>query len=610
MCGIAGIFKLGLTPQPPEYNERVADRLRHRGPDGEGHFVDERVSLYHSRLEIVDTTAASAQPWSLPDGPILVFNGEIFNYKSFQVQGKHQTDGDVEVLYHLLKDASLAALEQLNGFFAFAFYDAQKGRMVLARDRYGVKPLYYYCDANIFAFASEIGPLLELVGNQPLNHDQLYTYLRFNYSAGEATIFKNIKRLAPGASIEVSSDGIKLGHWYKPQFNSSNQSLHGLLDDAVRLRLQADVPVGCFLSGGLDSSIISALAIQHKPDLHTFTIGFKEQSWFDESAWSEKVAKHIGSNHHVFKLSEEDFLGNLENFMEGIDEPFADSSAFNVFVLSGEARKHIKVALSGDGADELYRGYRKHRALHMMQIGVIRNLIKATRIFTPGMEGSRNSATGNRFRQLKKLQKLSGVNDRIRQEILATISGHDYVEQLLVPRINTQIFDRTFEVPEHLSFLSLGDSFDLNIVLTDDMLVKADRFSMQQALEIRNPFLDYRVVEHAMRLPLDQKINRTHQKIILRKTFGQYLPEDILNRSKKGFEVPLKKWLTGALKTKVEQDWLNLDRIHSEGIFHVDAVKALWAKLNSHQPGDSAARIWALIVYQNWSKKYSEYIAQ
>lgn len=608
MCGIAGIYKFGTNPTSPVFQPEVAARLRHRGPDGEGHYVNERLALYHARLEILDTTAASSQPWSSQGGPVLVFNGEIFNYSAYHKQRAYATEGDVEVLYYELKEKGINALSDLNGFFAFAFYDSHNHDLLVARDRFGVKPLYYYCDNTVFAFASEIAPLLELTGQHAINQDQLYTYLRYNYSAGTSTIFENIYRLAPGAAIRITPKGISIDNWYKPVLIPSSGSLEHLLEDAVKLRLHADVPVGCFLSGGLDSSIISALAIKHKPDLHTFTIGFKEQSWFDESAWSEKVAKHIGSEHHVFRLSEDDFLSSLDGFLDAIDEPFADSSAFNVYVLSGEARKHIKVALSGDGADELYKGYRKHRALSMMQKSVVRNLIRATGIITPGIEGGRNTATGNRFRQLKKLQKLAGANERLREELSATISGHNHVKDVLKNTFSRTLFDRTFDIPEHLSSLSLGSALDLNIVLADDMLVKADRFSMQQSLEIRNPFLDYRVVEHAMGLAPSEKINRKDQKVILKKTFGHYLPKEIVTRSKKGFEIPLKKWLTGALRSRVENEWLNMDRLQSEGIFHADAVWSLWQKLNSAQPGDSAARIWAIIIYQNWSEHYREFI--
>jgi asparagine synthase (glutamine-hydrolysing) len=608
MCGIAGIFKFGVHPTPPAYQPDVAARLRHRGADGEGHFINERVAMYHARLEIIDTTAASSQPWSIAGGPILVFNGEIFNYRVSYQQRKYATEGDVEVLYYELKDKGIDALSALNGFFAFALYDADRQEMLVARDRFGVKPLFYYCDGDTFAFASEIAPLLALTGQHRINQDQLYSYFRYNYSAGTSTIFENIYRLAPGSAIRINTKGITIENWYKPEVIHPASTFEQLLEDAVKLRLHADVPVGCFLSGGLDSSIISALAIKHKPDLHTFTIGFKEQSWFDESSWSERVAKHIGSEHHVFRLSEDDFLNSFDGFLGAIDEPFADSSAFNVYVLSGEARKHIKVALSGDGADELYKGYRKHRALSMMQKNVIRNLIRATGIITPGIEGGRNTAVGNRFRQLKKLQKLAGADERLREELSATISGHNHVKELLRSTFSRSLFDQTFEIPAHLSSLSLGTALDLNIVLADDMLVKADRFSMQQGLEIRNPFLDYRVVEHAMGLPVSEKINRKDQKVILKKTFGHYLPKEVLTRSKKGFEIPLKKWLTGALRSKVENEWLNKDRLQSEGVFHTEAVWSLWQKLNSGQPGDSAARIWAIIIYQNWSQHYREFI--
>lgn len=599
MCGIAGVFyKNGGTVKAPD--AKVLQLLRHRGPDFQAHESKDNCTLYHARLSIIDTSTASNQPFcDEAKEHLLAFNGEIFNYKDLGSQfGKLHTSGDVEVLFESLKTKGKHCLDLLNGFFAFGFYDSKKESLLVARDRFGVKPLYYYNDENTFAFASELKPLLQIVGKQDIDPEQLYTYFRLNYCSGPGSIFKNIYRLLPGQLIEVSKNEISIETWYKaPQINNQN-SLAALLNDAVKLRLQSDVPLGTFLSGGIDSSVISALAIKHKPDLNTFSIGFEKETFFDETRYSELVARHIGSKHHVFKLNEEDFLNHIDPFLNNIDEPFADSSAFNFYVLSELTRKHVTVALSGDGADELFKGYNKHRALMLSESAGNRFFARAA-AFVAG-RGSRDGKLNNKLRQLKKFATLAGLSETEKQKFLASISTGDDCHRLLKYNFSETYFDSLFETYKSFERFSFEDTFDIHTVLADDMLVKADRFSMQHGLEIRNPFLDYRVVEFALNLSKNEKINSKGQKLILRKEFEGLLPPEIFSRSKKGFELPLQKWLSGPLKSKIENTLLSRERIEDEKILNWPRVKQIMDSAFSDNPGDDAAKLWALVVFQGW----------
>lgn len=611
MCGIAGIFYFNQVTQNKFCDHAgVLDLLRHRGPDSQTFKEFNRAALYHSRLSIIDTSAASNQPFLSEDKQTgLVFNGEIFNYKELQPQFDHlKTNGDTEVLFNELNAKGKDCLNMLNGFFAFGYYNEYKHALLLARDRFGVKPLYYFKDDEKCVFASELKPLLKIIGPQALDHDQVYAYFRLNYCAGPQTIFKNVYRLLPGQCIEITDNHFSVDTWYKAPKAESKHSIVELLDDAVKLRLHADVPVGTFLSGGLDSSIISALAIKHKRDLNTFSIGFESESYFDETGYSESVAKHIGSNHHVFKLKEDDFLNNVSDFLKCIDEPFADSSAFNFYLLSKYTRQHVKVALSGDGADELFKGYNKHKALLMSGDTKSALLAKTASVMFPLSSNSRDGYLKNKIRQLKKFNDLIKLSGAEKQKFLASISTDEACHLLLLQKNDASCFNALFKTTHSLSDFNINDTFDIQTVLADDMLVKADRFSMQQGIEIRNPFLDYRVVEFALNLGNDQKISKTGQKIILKNNFANLLPKDIVSRSKKGFELPLQKWLSNNLRSTVENDWLNKDKINSEQLLNYAYIGELKSKVFSGNAGDSAAKLWAVIIFESWMQNFKDYI--
>jgi len=615
MCGIAGIIYLNeIEPKNRVNSQKILELLQHRGPDNQTAKHFKHSSFFHSRLIIVDASQASNQPFTdASDHEAIVFNGEIFNYKILQRQFQNlHTTGDTEVLFRLAQGERKNCLNQLNGFFAFSYYNEKENYLLLARDRLGVKPLYYYADREKFAFASELKPLMELVGPQELNPNQLETYFRLNYCAGKESIFKNVFRLLPGQCIEIKDNTIYVDHWYvapKTDLGShlNKTDIVTLLDDAVQLRLQADVPVGTFLSGGLDSSIISALAKKHHPGLKTFSIGFENEHYFDETKYSELVAKHIHSDHYVFKLQEDDFLNNIGIFLGGIDEPFADSSAFNFYMLCKQTKQQVKVALSGDGADELFKGYHKHRALLLSENFYVKFFSRLSS-WIPARKSSRHGSFQNKLRQVRKFNTLTNLQVSEKQKFLASISDHRQVKQLLKNQSSFVYFDSLFKSSDSYRNFNINDTFDLQTVLSDDMLVKVDRFSMQQGIEIRNPFLDYRIVEFALNLNTDQKINKSSQKIILKNHFRHLLPEEIFTRAKKGFELPLQKWLSGSLRSELENNWLNCDKIKSENILHSAQVESIKKELFSDSPGDSAARIWAIIIFESWLQNFKDYI--
>jgi asparagine synthase (glutamine-hydrolysing) len=610
MCGIGGIFYFeGNDHKKFNDHQRVLEKLKHRGPDFQNYFGSPNCILYHARLSILDVSNASNQPFS-KNNQHLCFNGELFNYLNIKNELTNiASSGDVEVMHGLLgqKEKS-SALNKTNGFFALAFYDQNTNELIIARDRLGIKPLYYFADKNKIAFASELKPLLELVGEQELDEEQLYTYFRLNYCAGNKSIFKNIQQLEPGYFLKATTKGIEKVKWYEVPKTAGTNDLYTLLNDSTKLRLHADVPVGCFLSGGVDSSIISALAAKQHKQVHTFSIGFKDEPFFDETKYAQLVAKHIGSAHHEFKLSNTDFLENIHPFLNNIDEPFADSSALNVYILSKLTKKHVKVALSGDGADELFKGYNKHKALMLSRKFTTKFFAKIVAPVAGSIGESRQGSIQNKVRQLKKFEHLISLNAIEKQSFLAQISSNEEVNNLFSNKVNASYFNSLFKVNELYKSFELEDVFDLQTVLKDDMLVKADRFSMQHGLEIRNPFLDYRIVEYALNLKADQKINTQEQKIILRKTFANLLPEEIFNRSKKGFELPLWKWLNNEMKNEIETKWLSKELISDQKLFNYAQVEKLKKQLFSNKPGDSAAKVWALIVFQNWYLQNNHFI--
>lgn len=629
MCGITGIFAFNLVGKFNKIHVTAATMaLDKRGPDFQDIYLDDWVALGHRRLSIIDTSEAGNQPmWDESGRYGIVFNGEIFNFRELREELKlggtsFHSHCDTEVLLKLYIREKEKCLNRLNGFFSFCIYDKIDQTLFLARDRYGIKPLLYWFDEDKFIFASEMKSMLHYGLEKEIDHLSLFTYLQLNYIPAPYTIFTHVKKLLPGHYIKVAYQQLEEGVYYdlpdvdretEDDYETAKERLKTLLDTAVQRRLIADVPLGAFLSGGIDSSVVTALASRHKPDLHTFSIGFRDEKFFDETGYARLVAKHCGTQHTVFSLTNDDLYRHLHSILDYIDEPFADSSAIAVYILSRETCKHATVALSGDGADELLAGYNKHEALwRSLHPGTRERMVAALEPLWNLLPQSRNNRVSNRVRQLARFA--GGMKKKLpdRYWQWAGFAGESEAMKLLAPSVREKVADEEYERRKAgwLRALDGAGSFndllrtDIGLVLANDMLPKVDLMSMANGLEVRLPFLDVDVVNYVTTLPESFKINAGMRKRILQDAFRDILPPELYNRPKKGFEVPLLKWFRKELRSTIVDDLLGDSLIREQGIFDAGSVGDLKKKLFSANPGDIHARIWALIVFQSWWKKY------
>ena len=634
MCGITGL--LALKPAATNLLHKVAAanaRLYQRGPDSGAEFTDGIIGLGHRRLSIIDTSSCAAQPMEDKSGRyVIAFNGEIFNFAELAAEhlkpvweriGGPVSHSDTEVLLYLLIEYGPKCLEWLSGFFAFAFWDKEKGELLLARDRYGKKPLLYYAVDEYVAFASEMKALFEYGIPRKLNFTALHQYLQLNYVPQPQSMIAGVKKLKAAHYMRVGKSGITE---YKPYYelkthpehygdltyDAAKAALVAKMDKAVEERLIADVPVGAFLSGGIDSSVVVALASRHTDKLRTFSVGYKDNPYFDETKYAKLVAEKYKTEHTVFSLTNNDFLEHVTDVLDYLDEPFADSSAIPVFILSHHTRMYVTVALSGDGGDEVFAGYNKHGAeWRVRQNSMLNMLVKAGHPLWEMLPKSRNSKIGNKVRQLHRFAEGARLGERERYWRWAAFNNPQGADALLQSSSRAGV-DTAMMAQEKATLLEvIGKAdynemlvADMNLVLLSDMLVKVDLMSMANSLEIRSPFLDYKVVEFAFGLPSEYKINGQLKKRILQDAFRPLLPEELYNRPKQGFEIPLLGWFRNELWSLINDDLLDRKFVEAQGIFNPDATEALKQKLKSNNPEDSHATVWALIVFQYWWKKY------
>jgi len=544
----------------------------------------------------------------------LVYNGEVYNYQTLRsglekggVEFISSSDTEV-VLHHLITHGS-KGLSDFNGFFALALYDKHTDQMLIARDRFGIKPLYWSTQRGTLSFASEMKALLPMLPAQRIDKTASYFYFLLNYIPGDLSIYEDVHKLAPGHFLSWENGNTSIERFSpvlppisinkaESDYDGNVTQLKELLDSSVSDRLVADVPIACFLSGGVDSSIIAAIAAQKKPNLKTFSIGFKDNSYFDESRFSQEVAAHIGTDHSVFNLSSEDMLESVMASLSILDEPFADSSAIAVHALSKMCSKEVTVALSGDGADELFGGYNKHRAhLRAAQSKTVDALMGLASPVLGQLPASRHSAFGNKSRQIQRYLKGAKMPPLDRYWYWASWTDSEYVEKLLS------------NLPEQVRIDSLKRRFhngeegldsvlraDLTMLLPGDMLVKVDRMSMANSLEVRVPFLDHRLVDFAMRLPISHRIGHGNSKRILKDAYRPMLPTSVFDRPKKGFEVPLESWFNGPLRQQIEEA-LDPDRAAETGILSPDFVSGLRTRFRKGKCAKEVHLIWALVVW-------------
>ncbi|PIQ22076.1 MAG: asparagine synthase (glutamine-hydrolyzing) [Cytophagales bacterium CG18_big_fil_WC_8_21_14_2_50_42_9] len=632
MCGISGVY--AFSDVGHDFLDKLkasTDAIEKRGPDSQGHFYFEKCGLGHRRLAILDLTTDGAQPMTDESGRYtIVFNGEIFNF--LQLKQKLIENGytffsgtDTEVILKLYIKEGRKFLKRLNGFFAFAIYDKEEDALFIARDRMGVKPLLIYKDEDKLLFASEMKSMLAFGIPRKIDYTSLYQFLQFNYIPAPASIFKGVRKLEPGHYLYIKKNRVLKKAWYRIpydqkkvnnnplSYDQQKDKLVTLLDDAVKRRLVADVPLGAFLSGGIDSSVIVALAARHTERLNTFSIGYKDEPFFDETRYAELVAKKYNTNHTVFSLTNNDLYAHLFEVLDYIDEPFADSSALAVYILSKRTREKVTVALSGDGADELFAGYNKHLGdFKVRQGGMAAEAVTALGPLWDVLPKSRNSAFGNKIRHFQRFAEGMTASHKDRYYNWASLADEDEARSILSKKSRQQIARNIYkkrkrQILEHLH--PDGDInevlyTDMQLVLQNDMLVKVDLMSMANSLEVRTPFLDYKVVNFAFSLPQSSKIDKDIKKKIVQDAFRPMLPEELYKRPKHGFEVPLLKWFRNELHALITDELLSDDFIQEQGIFEVAGIRALKQKLFSKNPEDVHARIWALIVFQYWWKKW------
>jgi len=616
MCGIAGFFSPKKSFSEADLRT-MTDALKHRGPDADGYFLSDEgyCGLGHRRLSIIDLSTASNQPLFSHSGRyVIIFNGEVFNFRDIanKLGIKPNTSGDTEIIIEAFEKLGHDFVQLLNGMFAIAIYDKKEGALHLFRDRLGVKPLYVFERGGEIAFGSEIKSLLAspfVRKNLELNKAAGYTFLYAGYIPEPYTIYSNIRRLPAGSYAILKNGKFEIKSFWKPEekitsetqtdFRAAKQDLKDLLTSSIRYRMISDVPYGTFLSGGIDSSTVTAIAqsISNRP-VKTFSIGFKEAK-FDESQYARKVSEHLKTEHHEFTVTENDALELIDRMMTAYDEPYADSSAIPTMLVSQLARKHVTMTLSGDGGDELFLGYGAYdwaKRLNNPLIKFLRKPVVASL-----------SQMGNRYKRAAGVFNYKSTS-RIKSHIFSQeqyFFGEDELEELLLPAFkHPLLLNEDFTgLKRKLSEQEEQALFDIKHYLKDDLLVKVDIASMQFALETRTPFLDYRVVEFALNLSENLKKRNGVTKYLLKEVLYDFVPREYFDRPKWGFSIPLIKWLKTDLHYLIDK-YLNDETLTECGIVNIAKVKTLLARF---ERGEDFLynRIWALILLHKWMMEHA-----
>lgn len=603
MCGLSGIISQhALSSSCKDSLVESIKSIAHRGPDANNTHFTPQCYLGHARLSVLDLNERSNQPFLSPDGNYsLVFNGEIYNFKTLRDElialgHSFSTESDTEVVLYGLMEFGTAFIDQMEGCFAFAFYDEQSQELAIARDRMGINPLWYWFENETLVFSSEGKGIFPFLDRIEINQDELKNYFSCGYVDAPNSLIKGLKKVLPGQLILFKKGKLSFHQYFELRKQSiakgkRDTTLEELLTDAVQKRLVADVPLGTFLSGGLDSSLISAMATQAGAQLNTFNISFKDQHFFDERIHAEAVAKHIGSNHHTLEVSSDDLLQEASTLGKHLDEPFGDSSVLPMRFLCESTAKLATVALSGDGADELFAGYEKHRA-HLIHENAVARLLAGAEGILP--EGHRNSKTGNLLRKVKRMAASMNLESEELYQHLRSFSSPSTVQSWF----NAHDWKpQQFVLPNLQEVLYL----DQLLVLPNDMLTKVDSMSMKHHLEVRTPFLDQHVVAFANALEPQQKFGLMKGKTILRQLAEKYLPESIIKRPKRGFEIPLEEFLKGALKSSFER---HLESGFLEELqLNKSAITEDWKHFLQ---GDSSkvSSFWFLFVLFEWMNEH------
>lgn len=637
MCGITGYWTRRGDPAA-WLNDLAASvaTLRRRGPDDSGVWVRPggRVAMGHTRLAILDLSPLGHQPMRSSDGALtMVFNGEVYNFAvvraELEAKGhRFRSTGDSEVVLAAIREWGMKAVDKFVGMFALAIWNEQERRLLLLRDRMGVKPLYYAWNGNTLWFGSELKALRAFGAWEPeIDRDALGEYLQFGYVSAPRSIYRNVHKLAPGHWLELGEVGEPAEHRYwsasdnlEPLQGSEEdleRELEHLLVDAFRHRMVSDVPVGVFLSGGIDSSTVAALLQRYGGgDVRTYTIGFSDPR-FNEADHARAVARHLGTRHTEQIVTAADMRSVLAGWADLFDEPFGDSSGVPTFLVSRLARESVKVALSADGGDELFNGYNhygivlgRRQSLAKWPVGargLFAKSLGAASLLPVGDSLPLPSALRHRVRRdvIDRLEKLRMMLPHLDRTTMYDLAMTSWTPGEIAPLVGGAVMPRERVEMPGAPFADQMALDDIRHFLPDDILVKVDRTTMASGLEGRDPLLDHRVVEFALRLPLALRRGPLGPKHLLRKVLYKHVPREILERPKQGFGVPLSSWLRGDLKPLL--DYLSHDRIRAAGILDPGMVTRAVRNFIDGGPRNDRVdvqKVWYLLAFEMWRERW------
>ena len=594
--------------------------LTHRGPDAEGFFVDGALGLGHRRLSILDLSEAGNQPMFSKDKRyVIIYNGEVYNFQEIanelnsdpsRERINFSSSSDTEVILEAFARWGPSCVEKLNGMFALAVYDLQEKTLHIVRDRMGIKPLFYFWNGKDLAFASELKSLLTCAAiPRTLNRKAIAPFLNLGFIPAPQTIYESIYKLDAGSVLHIDKNGMRISRYWSPDSMVSAEvidnerralvRLSELLKSSVQYQLKSDVPFGVFLSGGIDSSLITAEAVNlSSVKVNTFSIGFEENR-YNESAYAKAIAEYLGTNHHEFIVSYRDAIGLIDTIFDAYDEPFADSSAIPTLLVSQLARKHVTVTLSGEGGDELFHGYGSYTWAGRLHDPLIRAVRKPIARFL-------SSSGRNRLQRASKLFMIDDyrfVHSHILSQEQYLFSLVEISELLRTQdRYEPPLIDvKKLKRVRKFTGAEMQSIYDITYYLPYDLLTKVDRASMHHSLETRVPYLDHRLVEFALNLSPGLKSKDGITKYILKEILYQYVPEKFFRRPKQGFAIPLEQWLKKELRY-LEEEFLCDSMIDRFGIVRKEQVKRLRAEF-ARGKSFLYNRLWALIVLHKWLTK-------
>jgi len=604
MCGIAGFIDFN---KKSDYKilKKMIDVLYHRGPDDSGYSfysLDNcNIGLGHRRLSILDLSSHGHQPMKFEHLEI-VYNGEVYNFKEIKNElekygYKFDSNSDTEVILKAYHKWGIDAIHKFNGMFAIAIYDKIRNQLVLLRDRIGKKPLYYFVDSDKFIFASELKAILKFLEKKPeINNQAMVNFFRFGYIGGDLSIYKGIFKLKKSSYLilDIKSKKIEINKYntqiaFNLDFNNYNiikDELKKLLIDSVKIRMKSDVEFGSFLSGGIDSSLVTSIMSKiSEKKIKTFTIGFKEKE-FNEAIFAKEIAKYLNTEHYEYYFAEKDLIDSLEVVIANMDEPFADQSIFPTYLLSKFTKQHVTVALSGDGGDELFCGYKHYFLMQKIyNLYLLPQSIRKT-IFLPLKIGNKN--------------KLIKIYEVLTQKDISKFHHYfmKYWQDKDIALLLNQKLDNVFYYINDNNYLQNAMNFDKNNFLIDDVLVKVDRASMLASLETRAPILDYRISEFSKYVPLNFKCNKKEGKLILKDILSEFLPKNLWDRNKKGFTIPLRKWLNNELKSDLVRI-CSKEFIKKQNLFNYEIIDKI---LREHVSGKyfRTSELWSFYIFQKW----------